>query len=338
MNSERNERTVTNYSRQKDVLKIVVTDSTTEIARTFLYRVLSDNVFGENQSLSINLYEQPGRAAFLESVAIELTSFGSNLLHEMNYGQDASVQFKDVDVVVCIGFAREYCFKREEFTESFFKEYVRLSKSYGEVIDKYVKKNARIIVLGNTAATIISRYAKSISSKNITTLSLINLNVVTAQIAYRMRCFPTEVRNIIIWGSNGMYSFPDCRYVFFSNGSTLTDNIKVWIRNDLPRIIQKFSSRPCNIRSIAYCLAEHCRILWNGTPKNEWTSMGVLSDHSYGVRSGIFFSYPVFCKDKEYEIVQDLDNDEYIKKYIFDLSRLVAREAKFGLKVCGLTL
>ncbi|KOC68420.1 Malate dehydrogenase, cytoplasmic [Habropoda laboriosa] len=336
MNLERNERIVTNYSRHKDVLKIVVTDSTTEIARTFLYRVLTDNVFGKNQSLLVSLYEQPGRAAFLESVAIELTSFGPNVLNEISYGQDISLQFKDADVVICIGFAREYCFKREEFAESFFTEYIRLSKFYGEAIDKYVKKDAKIIVLGNTAATIISRYAKSISPKNISTLSLINLNVVTAQIANRMRCLPTEVRNIIIWGSNGMYSFPDCRYVFFTNGNTLTDGIKVWIRNGLPRIIRKFSSRPCNIRSIAYCLAEHCKILWNGTPENEWTSMGVLSDHSYGVRSGIFFSYPVFSKDKQYEIVENLDNDEYIKKYISDLSKLVAREAKAGLKICGL--
>lgn len=32
--------------------------------------------------------------------------------------------------------------------------------------------------------------------------------------------------------------------------------------------------------------------------------MGVYSDSSYGVHEGIFFSYPVFCNDKEYEIVQ----------------------------------
>lgn len=45
-----------------------------------------------------------------------------------------------------------------------------------------MKKDARIIVLGNTAATIISKYAKSIPIKNITTLSMLNLNIVKTQV------------------------------------------------------------------------------------------------------------------------------------------------------------
>lgn len=54
--------------------------------------------------------------------------------------------------------------------------------SQGQIINKYVKKDARIIVLGNTAATIISKYAKSIPVKNITTLSMLNLNIVKTQV------------------------------------------------------------------------------------------------------------------------------------------------------------
>lgn len=64
------------------------------------------------------------------------------------------------------------------------------------------------------------------------------------------------------------------------------------------------SSRCWYTRSLAYALADHCKTLWNGTPQNEWTCMGVYSDNSYGVQEGVFFSFPVFCKDKEYEIVQ----------------------------------
>lgn len=76
-----NESVLGNYSQsKKDALKIVVTDGTTELARSFLYRMLNDNVFGKDQSVFISLYELPNKAIFFESVAIELTSFSPKLL------------------------------------------------------------------------------------------------------------------------------------------------------------------------------------------------------------------------------------------------------------------
>jgi malate dehydrogenase len=38
--------------------------------------------------------------------------------------------------------------------------------------------------------------------------------------------------------------------------------------------------------------------------------MAVASDGSYGITEGVVFSYPVTCKDGDYEIVQNLDLDE----------------------------
>ncbi|XP_076761655.1 malate dehydrogenase [Xylocopa sonorina] len=336
MNLERYKSAFNSYSRRKNVLKVAVTDGTTEIARSFVYRIFTDNVFGENQSVFVSLYELPEKATFMESVMIELTSFSPNLLNGISYSNNASVEFKNADVVICIGVAREYDFKSEEYNDLFFEEHVRVSKFYGEAIEKYAKRDAKIIVLGNTTATIISKYATSIPKKNITTLSLINLNIAAAQIAARAQCLATEVKNIIIWGSNGSYSFPDCRYAYLASGKTLSDSVKVWIRNVLPRNIQNVFNRPAHIRSIAYALAEHCKILWNGTPEKEWTSMGVMSDQSYNVRAGIFFSYPVYCRNGQYEIVQDLDHDRYIKKYILDLNILIYREIDVALKICDL--
>jgi malate dehydrogenase len=48
--------------------------------------------------------------------------------------------------------------------------------------------------------------------------------------------------------------------------------------------------------------------------------MSVHSDGSYGIDEGIVFSYPVSCKDGEYEIVQGLELDE------LSVSRLKASE------------
>lgn len=46
--------------------------------------------------------------------------------------------------------------------------------------------------------------------------------------------------------------------------------------------------------SAARAISDHLRDLWFGSPADEWVSMGVMSDgNPYGVRPGIFFSFPV---------------------------------------------
>ncbi|KZC12679.1 PREDICTED: malate dehydrogenase, cytoplasmic-like [Dufourea novaeangliae] len=331
------ESVVTHASRCKsDVLRVVVTDGSSDIALALIYRILSDQVFGSDQSVFISIYEFQDRAVFLESVAIELTLCSPNLLHGITYSDNASIAFKDANVVFCIGSAREYAFNEQEYKDLFFKEYVRVAKAYGEFIEEYANRDARIIVIGNTAATIISCYAKSIPRKNITTLALFNAQIAAAHISARANCHPGEIKNIILWGNNNTYNFPDCRYMYLTNGNPITDDLKVWLRNDLPTIMQSLLSRPRYLRSMAYSLAEHCKILWNGTPDNEWVCMGVLSDHSYDIPAGMFFSYPVFCKDRNYDIVQGLVDDKYVGRYILSISRLMTRDVAAALKLCGL--
>ena len=51
-----------------------------------------------------------------------------------------------------------------------------------------------------------------------------------------------------------------------------------------------------------------------GTPDNDWVSMAVPSDGSYGVEKGLIYSFPVTCKNGDYEIVQGLSTDEFIQQ------------------------
>jgi malate dehydrogenase len=44
---------------------------------------------------------------------------------------------------------------------------------------------------------------------------------------------------------------------------------------------------------------------WFGcSPANDWVSMGVFSDGSYGTPEGVMFSFPVTTKDGRWSIVQ----------------------------------
>ena len=39
--------------------------------------------------------------------------------------------------------------------------------------------------------------------------------------------------------------------------------------------------------------------------------MGVYSDGSYGIEKGLIYSFPVVCKNGDWEIVQGLDINEF---------------------------
>ena len=53
-----------------------------------------------------------------------------------------------------------------------------------------------------------------------------------------------------------------------------------------------------------------------GSSEDDWVSMAIPSDGSYGVSQGIIFSYPVTCKDGHYSIVQDLNLNKFSQELI----------------------
>jgi len=48
-----------------------------------------------------------------------------------------------------------------------------------------------------------------------------------------------------------------------------------------------------------------------GTEGNDWVSMGVYSDGSYGIAEGLIYSFPCRCKDGDWEIVQGVEVGEF---------------------------
>ena len=47
------------------------------------------------------------------------------------------------------------------------------------------------------------------------------------------------------------------------------------------------------------------------TPADDWVSMAVPSDGSYGIPEGLMFSFPCTCKGGDYSIVQGLEIDDF---------------------------
>jgi malate dehydrogenase len=72
-----------------------------------------------------------------------------------------------------------------------------------------------------------------------------------------------------------------------------------------------------------------------GTPPNDWVSMAVCSDGSYGVADGLISGFPVTTKGAEWSIVQGLDLDafsqERLEKTVAELAEERDAVADLGL-------
>ena len=51
-----------------------------------------------------------------------------------------------------------------------------------------------------------------------------------------------------------------------------------------------------------------------GTADDDWVSMGIPSDGSYGIAEGVVYSYPVRCSGGSYEIVEGLDINDFSRE------------------------
>jgi malate dehydrogenase len=70
-----------------------------------------------------------------------------------------------------------------------------------------------------------------------------------------------------------------------------------------------------------------------GSPKDDWVSMAVLSDGSYGVPEGLISSFPVTTKGGNWTIVSGLEIDDFSRGRIDKSTAELAdeREAVTGL-------
>jgi malate dehydrogenase len=81
--------------------------------------------------------------------------------------------------------------------------------------------------------------------------------------------------------------------------------------------------------SAASAAIDHIRDWALGTPDDDWVSMGVAADGSYGIGEGVVYSYPVRCVGGDYQIVQGLSIDD------FGQSKMAATETELREERAG---
>jgi len=309
----------------REILNVVLTGGAGQIAYSLAYIIAKGDVFGKNQPINLRLLDIPPALGILEGVVMELQDCALPLLRKVVLTADEKEAFEDADAAFLVGaMPRREGMERKDLLQA----NVKIFKSQGAAIDKYSKKNIKVLVVGNPANTnalICSKFAPSIPKENFTAMTRLDQNRAQAQIAIKLNVPCDAVSNVIIWGNHSSTQFPDASQgVVVRNGQETTVekalNDEAYLKNEFVSVVQKRGAAVISARkmssamSAANAAADHMRSWWMGTEPGKFVSMGVMSTgNSYGVADGLVYSFPVTTKDGKWTIVNGLPISDFAR-------------------------
>ncbi|XP_015591577.1 malate dehydrogenase, cytoplasmic [Cephus cinctus] len=305
-------------------INVVVTGAAGQIAYSLLYQLAAGSVFGPEQKINLRLLDIPPMMEVLQGVVMELEDLALPLLGDVLPTADPAAAFKDAAAAFLVGaMPRKQGMERKDLLSA----NVKIFKVQGEALDKYARKDVKVLVVGNPANTnalICSHYAPSIPKENFTAMTRLDQNRAQAALAARIGVQVDKVQNVIIWGNHSSTQYPDASHavVDLSGGVKAVPavvNDDAWLNAQFVEMIQKRGAAVIAARkmssamSAAKAAGDHMRDWWIGTKPGKWVSMGVVSDGSYGIPKDVVFSFPVTITDQKFKIVQGLPISDFAR-------------------------
>lgn len=324
-------------------IDVVITGAAGQIAYSLLYQIAAGTVFGPEQPINLRLLDIPPMMKVLDGVVMELEDLALPLLREVLPTAEPAKAFNNVAAAFLVGaMPRKEGMERKDLLAA----NVEIFKVQGEALDKYARKDVKVLVVGNPANTnaiICSHYAPSIPKENFTAMTRLDQNRAQAALAARLNVQVDKVKNVIIWGNHSSTQYPDAAHatVTLSSGAKAVSSEidDEWLNNIFVAKIQKRGAEVIAARkmssamSAAKAAGDHMKDCWFGTKPGEWVSMGVVSDGSYGIPKDIVFSFPVTIKDNRYEIVQNLPISDFARSKLDITSKELEEERTEANKV-----
>ncbi|XP_059176430.1 malate dehydrogenase, cytoplasmic-like [Physella acuta] len=327
-------------------LTVVVTGAAGQIAYSLVGFIIKGEVFGPTQPINLHLLDITPMMEVLNGVVMELMDCAVPIVKNIVATDDPNVAFKDVDAAFMVGaMPRKDGMERKDL----LKANVKIFKAQGQAMDRLSKKTVKVVVVGNPANTnacILSRYAPSIPKENITCLTRLDQNRAQAQIAKRLNVTTDKVKKVTIWGNHSSTQFPDVDHATAEiNGKVVPvpeaikdDN---YLKNEFIKTVQQRGAAVIKARKLSSAMSaakaacDHMHDWFFGTAQDNWVSMGVISDGSYGVEPGLMFSYPLTIKDKKWSIVQSLSISPFAREKLDATAEELKEELQAAMEECA---
>ena len=304
----------------KSPVRVTITGAAGQIGYQLAFRIASGQMLGSDQPVILQLLEITPALDALEGVVMELDDCAFETLAGVVATDDANVAFKDSDYALLVGARpRGPGMERKDLLEA----NAAIFSVQGKAINDHASRDIKVLVVGNPANTnalIASSNAPDIDPGNFTAMTRLDHNRAIAQLARKTDGHVSDVRCMTIWGNHSATQYPDINHATVSGkkASDLVD--QAWLESDFIPVVQQRGAAIIKARgassaaSAASAAIDHMHDWALGTPDDDWVSMAIPADGSYGIEPGVIYSYPVRCSGGNYEIVQGLEIDAFSRE------------------------
>lgn len=295
-------------------VKVAITGAGGQIGYSLVFRLASGEVFGPDTKVHLSLLEIPQAVASLEGLAMELNDCGFDTLGDIEYTDDPNVAFDGVNWALLVGAKpRGPGMERGDL----IRENGPIFTGQGNAMSR-AASNVRAVVVGNPCNTnclIAAHNAGDVPKDRFTAMTMLDENRARYQLAQKAGVDISQVKKMTIWGNHSATQYPDF-YNATISGKPATEVITdhEWLQGEFISTVQKRGAAVIKARgkssaaSAANAALDHVKAFSKPTEDGNWFSAAVVSDGSYDVPEGIYYSFPLRTKeDGSYEIVQGLD-------------------------------
>jgi malate dehydrogenase len=301
----------------KPAVRIAVTGAAGQIGYALLFRIAAGEMLGRDQPVILQLLELTPAMKALEGVVMELEDCAFPLLQSVKIGDDAREVFADADYALLVGAKpRGPGMERRDLLEA----NGGIFKVQGQALNARASRQVKVLVVGNPANTnalTAARFAPDLNPRHFTAMTRLDQNRAVGLLAQKLGQPVTAIKRVVIWGNHSTTQYPDLSHASVNGKPALEQIDREWMDKDyIPRVAKR-GAEIINARgassaaSAANAAIDHMRDWVLGTAPDDWNSMGVHSDGSYGIPEGLVYSFPVTTANGDYQIVQGLDLDDY---------------------------
>ncbi|WP_406298252.1 malate dehydrogenase [Embleya sp. NBC_00888] len=314
-------------------VNVTVTGAAGQIGYALLFRIASGHLLGPDTPVRLRLLEIPQAVKAAEGTAMELDDCAFPLLAGIDIFDNPTDGFAGANVALLVG-ARPRTAGMER--GDLLAANGGIFKPQGEAINAGAASDIKVLVVGNPANTnalIAQQHAPDVPAERFTAMTRLDHNRALTQLAKKTGVAVTDIAKLTIWGNHSATQYPDVFHAQIAgkNAAEVVDD-QTWLADTFIPTVAKRGAAIIEARgassaaSAANAAIDHVHTWVNGTADGDWTSMGVVSDGSYGVPEGLISSFPVVCEDGKWEIVQGLDINEFSRGRIDASVRELAEE------------
>ncbi len=303
--------------KSKTPVRVAITGAAGQIGYQLAFRIASGQLFGADQPIILQLLEITPALGALNGVAMELDDCAFETLHGVVVTDKAETAFKDINYGLLVGARpRGPGMERKDLLQA----NAQIFSAQGKALDAVADRRVKILVVGNPANTnalIARENAKGLDARNFTAMMRLDHNRAKAQLATKTGSHVSDIGGVIVWGNHSATQFPDLAHATVGGKPALSRVPPSWYRDEFIPTVQQRGAAIIKARgassaaSAASAAIDHVRDWALGTAGDDWVSMAVSSDGSYGIQEGIVYSYPVRCVRGDYQIVQGLAVDDF---------------------------